>query len=139
MQHGHGRVAERLHLGRDLMTMAEALDKMRSDHAQEFLVVSRHQVRSHVTFADDKWQSMIQKGQLLILDDSDLQRHIKALALYERVRDRVTKQLVPVRQHLKELIGDATDVVDDDDETPERTLSQQERDRRQAMANARTS
>jgi E3 ubiquitin-protein ligase SHPRH len=43
LQQGHGRGGERLVLGRELMSMAEALEKMRRDHAQEFLVESRLQ------------------------------------------------------------------------------------------------
>ena len=39
-----GHRAERLHLGRELMTMEEALDKMRNDHSNEFLLESRFQV-----------------------------------------------------------------------------------------------
>ena len=44
MHGGPGRGDQRLHLGRQLMTMAEALDKMRNDHSQEFLIESRLQV-----------------------------------------------------------------------------------------------
>jgi E3 ubiquitin-protein ligase SHPRH len=43
-QYQGNRGGERLHLGRDLMTMAEALDKMRNDHSQDFLIESRAQV-----------------------------------------------------------------------------------------------
>lgn len=38
---------QRLHLGRELMTMTEALQKMRDDQAQDVLVESRSQV-SHI-------------------------------------------------------------------------------------------
>jgi E3 ubiquitin-protein ligase SHPRH len=47
---GQGRGERRLVLGRQLMTMKEALDKMKNDHAQEYLIESRKQVsrdRSH--------------------------------------------------------------------------------------------
>jgi len=44
MQVGGGRGEQRLHLGRQLMTMTEALDRMRNDHSQEFLSESRSQV-----------------------------------------------------------------------------------------------
>jgi E3 ubiquitin-protein ligase SHPRH len=46
MQQQHIARGPRLHLGRDLMTMAEALQKMRDDHAQELLIESRVQVRT---------------------------------------------------------------------------------------------
>ena len=39
-----GQRVDRLHLGRQLMTMSEALDKMRNDHSQEFISESRAQV-----------------------------------------------------------------------------------------------
>jgi E3 ubiquitin-protein ligase SHPRH len=41
-----GSRAQRLHLGRELMTMGEALKRMKEDHAQDFLVESRNQVSS---------------------------------------------------------------------------------------------
>lgn len=44
MQAGGARGDRRLHLGRQLMTMGEALEKMRNDHSQEFLVETRIQV-----------------------------------------------------------------------------------------------
>ena len=46
MQLGTGRGDLRLHLGRQLMTMTEALEKMRSDHSQETMIESRLQVRT---------------------------------------------------------------------------------------------
>lgn len=33
-----------MHLGRELMTMADALKKMKDEHTMEFMVESRHQV-----------------------------------------------------------------------------------------------
>ena len=44
MQTGRAQGAQRINLGRQLMTMAEALEKMRNDHSQDFLVESRLQV-----------------------------------------------------------------------------------------------
>lgn len=44
IMHAPGRKDQRLQLGRELMTMDEALEKMRKDHAAEFLVASRIQV-----------------------------------------------------------------------------------------------
>jgi E3 ubiquitin-protein ligase SHPRH len=44
MHAGGSRADQRLRLGKDLMTMSEALEKMKEDHSQEFLVESRLQV-----------------------------------------------------------------------------------------------
>jgi E3 ubiquitin-protein ligase SHPRH len=44
MQERGARAEQRLHLGRELMTMADALEKMRDDHSQDFLIESRLQV-----------------------------------------------------------------------------------------------
>lgn len=45
MQSGTGRGDQRLRLGRTLMTMSEALEKMRDDHLQETSSEARQQVR----------------------------------------------------------------------------------------------
>lgn len=45
MQTGTGRGDQRLRLGRTLMTMSEALEKMRDDHLQETSSEARQQVR----------------------------------------------------------------------------------------------
>ena len=82
---------------------------------------------------------MIHKAQLHILDEDDRIRHVKALGLYEKVRDRVMKQLGTVRNHLKELLGDQAESDDDEDVTPARNLSQHERDRRAALTAAQLS
>jgi len=44
MQQQAGPLRQRLNLGRDLMTMGEALKCMKEDHAQDFLIESRSQV-----------------------------------------------------------------------------------------------
>ena len=82
---------------------------------------------------------MIKKAQLVGLDDTDERRHIKALALYQRVRQTLDKQLDSVKEHYKTLLGDQVDVLDGEHETPTRTLSQHERERRIAMQVAKTS
>lgn len=153
MQLGDGRRDQRLQLGRHLMTMAEALEKIRDDHSQEFLIESRLQVRLHRTsiVSNDVLQlrAMVRKAQLLVLDENDSTRYLKAAAvrylvlqalttqLYEKIRDRVTKQLEPVRQHLERLIGNREDDGDDHDETPERNMSQQEKERASAITATR--
>lgn len=92
---------------------------------------------------------MIRKAQLLTHDDKDEMRYLKAVAvgncshcpltaqLYEKIRDRVSQQLGPVRAHLDNLLEDREDSVDDEDETADRNISQQERDKRQVLTTAR--
>jgi hypothetical protein len=76
---------------------------------------------------------MIKKAQLVSLDETDDRRHTKALALYQKVRQTLNKQLESVREHYKTLVGDQVEAIDRDDGTPLRTLSQHERERRIAM------
>ncbi|WVR04446.1 hypothetical protein IAU60_001449 [Kwoniella sp. DSM 27419] len=91
-QHGAAAVRgeQRLNLGRALMSMTEALEKMRDEHSAEFLIESRIQMRA-----------MIRKAQLTMLNETDDLRHLTALNLYDKVRATCTKQLGPVREHLK--------------------------------------
>ncbi|ORY26908.1 SNF2 family N-terminal domain-domain-containing protein [Naematelia encephala] len=113
------RNEQRLFLGRELMTMTEALEKMQNDHTQEFILDSRQQMRA-----------MIHKAQLVMAQEDDPLKLNNAQLLYHRVRDRVTSQVQPIREHLYKLLGHNDDLkVDDTDDTPERQLSQQERDK----------
>ncbi|WRT65006.1 uncharacterized protein IL334_001947 [Kwoniella shivajii] len=120
------RGERRLHLGRALMTMTEALEKMRNDHTAEFLLDSREQMRK-----------MIRKAQLTVMNDADQIRYLTALNLYEKVRTTVIKQLGPVREHLKNLLGGREDTIDLERDTPDRHQTQQERERSQALTTAR--
>ena len=67
---GPGRTDQRLHLGKTLMTMTEALDKMRNDHTQAFLLEHRAQQRA-----------MIRKAQLLLLGEMDDVRTLTAVGV----------------------------------------------------------
>lgn len=85
MQAGVGRRDQRLRLGRQLMTMAEALEKMRDDHSQEFLTESRLQVRA---LCDDgilthvcQLRAMVRKAQLVTRDEADSMAQLKAVAV----------------------------------------------------------
>ncbi|WVQ76787.1 hypothetical protein IAR50_006461 [Cryptococcus sp. DSM 104548] len=117
MQAGGGQVLrgdQRRRLGRTLMTMKEALEKMREDHEQETLVEAR------------------QQNEL---------RHLQALALYDRVRNSIDRYMGSVREDLKKLLGDRGEgeISDDEDDVghfPER-LSQQEKAKRSAITSAR--
>ncbi|WWC87137.1 uncharacterized protein L201_002023 [Kwoniella dendrophila CBS 6074] len=113
------RAERRLHLGRALMTMTEALEKMRNDHTQEFLIESRKQMRA-----------MIKKAQLTVLNEADGVRHLTALNLYEKVKTTLTKQLGSVREHLKQLLGGKDDITEfERDHTPDRQTTQQEKEK----------
>ncbi|WWC67711.1 uncharacterized protein I206_101623 [Kwoniella pini CBS 10737] len=114
---GGGGGERRLHLGRSLMTMPEALERMRNDHTQEFLLESRKQMRL-----------MIKKAQLTSHNEEDELRYLTALNLYDKVKTTLSKQLTSVHEHLKNLLGDREDTVDIDG-TPDRQQSQQERER----------
>ena len=72
-----GAKVDRLRLGNQLMTMSEALERIKTDHTQEFVLESRAQV-------SDSWVSeqrpalmfgqmrfMIEKAQLLMLREDD--------------------------------------------------------------------
>ncbi|WVQ69001.1 uncharacterized protein L199_007213 [Kwoniella botswanensis] len=121
------RAERRLHLGRALMTMSEALEKMRNDHTQEFLLDTRKQTRE-----------MIKKAQLLILDEKDEVRYLTAINIYEKVRTILDKQLAPVREHLKELLGGREDTAElDRNNTPESHQTQQEKEKALAITTAR--
>nr|XP_019047438.1 E3 ubiquitin-protein ligase SHPRH [Kwoniella bestiolae CBS 10118]OCF26368.1 E3 ubiquitin-protein ligase SHPRH [Kwoniella bestiolae CBS 10118] len=121
------RGERRLHLGRALMTMTEALDKMRNDHTQEFLLDTREQMRK-----------MIKKAQLVILNENDDVRYLTALNMYEKVRTTLNKHITPVREHLKGLLDGREDSAElDRGDTPERHQSQQEREKAQAIMTAK--
>ncbi|WWC59243.1 uncharacterized protein I303_101793 [Kwoniella dejecticola CBS 10117] len=124
---GAGGGERRLHLGRSLMTMPEALERMRNDHTQEFLNDTRKQMRS-----------CIRKAQLTLLDEKDDLRYLTALNLYEKVRTTLEKQLTSVKNHLKDLIGDREDTIEIDS-TPDRQQSQQERERVLAIQTTKSS
>jgi E3 ubiquitin-protein ligase SHPRH len=49
MQAPAGR-GERIHLGKELMTMSEALERMKNDHNMEYMVESRSQVSGFWAF-----------------------------------------------------------------------------------------
>ncbi|WVF70051.1 hypothetical protein IAT40_004838 [Kwoniella sp. CBS 6097] len=124
---GIARGERRLNLGRAILSMAEALEKIRNDHSQEFLLESRQQMRS-----------MIRKAQLAVLNEADGVRYLTALNLYEKVRTTAIKQLGPVREHLKTLLDGREDVIElDRDDTPDRAQSQQEREKQLALQAAR--
>ncbi|WVQ84030.1 hypothetical protein IAT38_006175 [Cryptococcus sp. DSM 104549] len=118
---------QRLRLGRKLMTMGEALKKMQDDHVQEVSVESRQQMRM-----------MVRQAQLTMLDDMNDLRYLEALRLYEKVRNLATKLLASSRQQLKTLLGGRED-TGDQDETPDRALSQQEKENTQALITVRQS
>lgn len=68
MQDNRHEGAHRLNLGRKLMTMSEALEKMTSDHTQEYISETRTQMRK-----------MIRKAQLtLMLGEQDEHRLLRA-------------------------------------------------------------
>ncbi|WVQ97832.1 hypothetical protein IAU59_004947 [Kwoniella sp. CBS 9459] len=124
---GLARGERRLHLGRAILSMAEALEKIRNDHSQEYLLESRQQMRL-----------MIRKAQLCVRDDTDEVRYLTALNLYEKVRATAIKQLGPVREHLKTLLDGRDDLIDiDRDSTPDRAQSQHEREKHNAISAAR--
>lgn len=130
------REGPRLHLGRELMTMHEALAKMQNDHNAELMNESRAQMRA-----------MIRKAQLTMLAEEDDHRHLRALALLERARAKASSQMVSVQLKLDQLLSerrraahDGSVLSDDhtDDMTPERNLSQAERAKRVAIQTARS-
>ena len=88
---------QRLHLGRQLMTMSEALDKMRTDHSQEFLVESRQQVSQSGTCF--RWlmalqmRELVRKAQLTILNENDQVRHRNAQLVRVRPRNGIEADL----------------------------------------------
>lgn len=118
-----GDRAGRLHLGKELMTMEEALVKMSADHAAETNVITRHQLRL-----------MIRKAQLLVLHDEYPNRLFSAITLYEQVRERGVLLMEPARARLAEVIGDREDSVDDE---VDKNASQADRDRAKQIAAAR--
>lgn len=94
---------DRLQLGRQLMTMEEALKKMCADHES-----------AHATLIKTQMRTMIKKAQLLALNDEDELRSLKAIALYERIRDQGMKLLEPARAQLATLTADREDSISDD-------------------------
>ncbi|KAL1409743.1 hypothetical protein Q8F55_003740 [Vanrija albida] len=120
--------ADRLHLGRQLMTMDEALSKMRLDHENEYLLQTRHHMRA-----------LVRKAQLLILDErdpDDIERHqLMALALYERAREEGSKILEPAQARLAAIVGDREDSIDDTE--LDKAASQQEKDHAKSIMAAR--
>ncbi|OCF41195.1 hypothetical protein I317_05025 [Kwoniella heveanensis CBS 569] len=124
---GIARGDRRLHLGRTILSMTEALEKIRNDHSQEFLIDSREQMKL-----------MVRKAQLSITNEVDDVRYLTALNLYEKVRTTATSQLERLREHLKTLLGGQEDVIDLEREaTPDRAQSQQEREKTLAISAAR--
>ena len=82
-----------------------------------------------------------------MLSEDNEHRHLRALALLERARNKTSSQMVPVEQKLGQLLlerrkgnSDGTMLSDDeiDDMTPERNLSQSERAKRVAIQTARS-
>ncbi|ORX34384.1 SNF2 family N-terminal domain-domain-containing protein [Kockovaella imperatae] len=122
---GPGIRAERLNLGRQLMTMTEALDKMKNDHSQEFISESRAQMRL-----------MIRKAQLMMLKEDDDTRFDNACLQYTKVRERINAQIGPMRQHLVQLLANrragrdegGSSVDSDDEDVRDRGLSQHQRE-----------
>nr|ODN87625.1 hypothetical protein L203_03405 [Cryptococcus depauperatus CBS 7841] len=125
--HGHGRDDQRLRLGRHLMTMAEALDKMKEDHLQETLIEARQQMRA-----------IIHEAQLKIMDDKDETRHLQALTLYERSRTAAEKHLIIIKQRLEQLLGGREDTEGHLDEMSTKQ-SQQEKVRSHEIVSTKQS
>ncbi|ODO03141.1 hypothetical protein I350_05986 [Cryptococcus amylolentus CBS 6273] len=129
MQAGGGQASrgdQRRRLGRTLMTMKEALEKMREDHEQETLVEARQQMRM-----------IIRQAQLIILDEQNDLRHLQALALYDRVRHSIDRYMESVQQELNKLLGgrgegEVSDNEYDVGDLSDR-LSQQEKAKRTAI------
>ncbi|KAK8846764.1 hypothetical protein IAR55_005852 [Kwoniella newhampshirensis] len=115
MQAGVGRGDQRLHLGRSLMTMTEALNKMIHDHTAEYLVETRQQMRA-----------MIRKAQLTMLDNNNDLRYLTAA------------NMGPVREHLKQLLGGKDDTSESGREaSPEKHQSQQDKERHAVLTATR--
>ncbi|OXB37227.1 E3 ubiquitin-protein ligase SHPRH [Cryptococcus neoformans] len=131
MQTGTGRGDQRLRLGRTLMTMSEALEKMRDDHLQETSSEARQQMRL-----------MIRQAQLTVLDDQNDLRHLQALALYERARAAAETHLETAQKRLKALLdesdgNDEEEDVEFEDEMSEKQQTQQEKARALAIKTAK--
>lgn len=117
--------ADRIQLGRQLMTMDEALKKMRDDLEDSFIQQTRTLFRAQ-----------LDKAQLIVRDETDDLRNLKALAIYERVRDGALKLLEEAKAELSRLAGGREDSVDDDGHKDE---SQAETAKRLQIARARAS
>ncbi|EIW68737.1 hypothetical protein TREMEDRAFT_71902 [Tremella mesenterica DSM 1558] len=90
-----GRIDQRLHLGKGLMTMHEALERMRIDNSSEY----NNQLRSQIL---------------------------------ERVRDRLSAQLVPIRKQLTQLLAERGS-DDEDIDMSDRNISLADRERGMTM------
>jgi E3 ubiquitin-protein ligase SHPRH len=106
---------DRIQLGRQLMTMEEALQKMRADHEATLVDNIKKQMRT-----------MLRKAELIVLDDLDDLRSHKALTLYSRVRDHGQKIIDPARIQLASLMTDREESVELD---VDKNASQFERER----------
>ncbi|KAL7424578.1 hypothetical protein Q5752_000262 [Cryptotrichosporon argae] len=129
-----GRV-ERLHLGRELMTMEEALKKMTEEHASDVIVAERSLMKAY-----------IKKGKLLVSDHDDGMRHLNASLAYGNARTAAELQLRALRGQLQSLVGEreGTVVTMDTDEGleeqngQEKMISQAEKEKTSAVQYART-
>lgn len=84
---------------------------------------------------------MIQLGQLIMEDKVRDDRLIAAARSYERCRAEVEKQLPSIRQELHRLLNEAGRKEDDElesDSTPERKMSQQDKERYGNITSMRT-
>ena len=98
---------------------------------------------------------MIRKAQLMVLDETDDRRHIKAIAvrgrnsklakltaqLYQSTREKIRKQIGPIREAYERLVSQRKD--DDhhpetSSDTPPRDLSQHDKEWYAAVNNAQS-
>lgn len=122
-QRAANRRGDRIQLGRQLMTMEQALKKMRDDLEENFTLMSRNLYRTQ-----------LDKAQLVVRNESDDLRNLKALAIYERVREGALKLLEDARAELNRLTGGREDSVDDEGHKDE---SQAEKAKRLQVQSAR--
>lgn len=122
-QRAGNRRGDRIQLGRQLMTMEQALKKMRDDLEENFTLTSRNLLRTQ-----------LDKAQLLVRDETDDLRNLKALAIYERVREGALKLLQEAKAELNKQTEGREDSVDDEGHMDE---SQAERAKRLLVQSAR--
>lgn len=122
-QRAGNRRGDRIQLGRQLMTMEQALKKMRDDLEENFTLLSRNLYRTQ-----------LDKAQLLVRDETDELRNLKALAIYERVREGALKLLEEAKAELNRQTEGREDSVDDEGHKDE---SQAEKAKRLQVQSAR--
>lgn len=122
-QRAGNRRGDRIQLGRQLMTMDQALKKMRDDLEENITLLSRNLFRTQ-----------LDKAQLLVRDETDDLRNFKALAIYERVREGALKLLEEAKAELNRQTDGREDSVDDEGHKDE---SQAEKAKRLQVQSAR--